>query len=94
MRGRIIFVRGETLPTDAQLYLHKLLADVVVHAAELAFQRHGLTLVLYDGLRTVEAQQKMLETRRVKENPHWVENIPRLLSPPRRGGIREGWRSI
>ncbi|MBK9585870.1 MAG: D-alanyl-D-alanine carboxypeptidase family protein [Alphaproteobacteria bacterium] len=85
------FLFGERLyRTDAQLYLHSFLADVVVHAAELAFQRHGLTLVLYDGLRTVEAQQRMLETRRVKENPHWVENIPRLLSRPGEGGHPRG----
>lgn len=76
--------------TDAKLHLHKFLADIVLHSADLAFQRHGFTLVLYDGLRTVDAQQRMLETQKVKDHPHWVENIPRLLSRPGEGGHPRG----
>ncbi|MCB1680305.1 MAG: D-alanyl-D-alanine carboxypeptidase family protein [Rhodospirillales bacterium] len=76
--------------TDAKLYLHLHLADVVEQAAILAREHHGLTLVLYDGLRTVEAQQRMLETQKVKDHPHWVDAVPRLLSRPGEGGHPRG----
>ncbi len=85
------FLFGERIyREEAKLTLHKSLAEIVVNAAELAFERHGYTLVLYDGLRTVEAQQRMLETRRVRENRHWVDNVPRLLSRPGEGGHPRG----
>ena len=71
---------------DAQFWLHEMLADVVFHAANLAHDRYGLTLVLYDGLRTSTAQAKMLETEVVKQNPHWLEKQPQLLSNPGEGG--------
>lgn len=85
------FLFGERIyRADAKLFLHTFLADVVVKAAKVAFERYDFTLVVYDGLRTVEAQKRMLETRRVKENPHWVENIPPLLSRPGEGGHPRG----
>lgn len=75
---------------DAQLHLHYILAEIVMRAGALARERHGMSLVLYDGLRTVEAQARMLDTQRVCENPHWVQNEPRLLSPPGAGGHPRG----
>lgn len=71
--------------TGAKLWLHKDLAKIVIEAARLVFKEIGGILVLYDGLRVVEAQERMLETQRVKDNPAWLEE-PRLLSPPGAGG--------
>lgn len=68
---------------EASLYLHRRLAKVVEYAAHAA-RNGGFRIVLYDGLRTTTAQARMLETQRVKENPHWLEE-PRLLSPPGKG---------
>lgn len=68
---------------DAQLWLHKTLIDVVLKAAR-ALKNQNYRLILYDGLRTTDAQSRMLETQRVKDNPHWLEE-PRLLSPPGAG---------
>ncbi|MCF8495187.1 MAG: D-Ala-D-Ala dipeptidase [Alphaproteobacteria bacterium] len=74
---------------DARLWLHKILAEVVLEASRLCHAAHGLLFVLHDGLRTVEAQQRMIETRRVRDNPHWLEE-PRLLSPPGAGAHPRG----
>ena len=73
---------------DAQLWLHKDLAAVVVEASKLAAEK-DFRIVLYDGLRTTSAQAKMLETRAVKDHPHWLEE-PRLLSPPGAGAHPRG----
>lgn len=73
---------------DAKLWLHTNLARIVVKASELA-EPKGYRLVLYDGLRTMEAQERMLRTRRVQENPQWLEE-PRLLSPPGAGAHPRG----
>ena len=70
---------------NAALWLHKDLAQAVLCAAQNFYDHHGFRLVVFDGLRTVEAQAKMLTTRRVLENPHWLEK-PALLSSPGSGG--------
>jgi zinc D-Ala-D-Ala dipeptidase len=81
---------GERLyRTDARLYLHKDLAAVVCRAAQICRKTHNARFILYDGLRTTDAQTRMLQTRRVRENPHWLEE-PRLLSPPGAGGHPRG----
>ena len=69
---------------NARLFLHKSLAKIVETAAQICHAQHNLRMVLYDGLRTTEAQTLMLETDQVKQNPHWLEE-PRLLSPPGAG---------
>jgi D-alanyl-D-alanine dipeptidase len=74
---------------QARLWLHEDLAAIVLLAARDLQKNHGLNLVVYDGLRTIEAQTKMLETQRVQDNPHWLEE-PRLLSPPGTGGHPRG----
>lgn len=68
----------------AKLWLHRKLAAVVFTAANNCFEGHGYRFVLYDGLRTIEAQEKMIQTKRVQDNPNWLEP-PRLLSPPGSG---------
>lgn len=70
---------------DACLWLHTDLASIVKQAARLCLDHHGMRFVLYDGLRTTDAQAAMMETQRVKDNPHWLQE-PRLLSPPGGGG--------
>ena len=83
MLGEAIYRR------NARLWLHEDLARIVLLACRICRKNHGFHMVLYDGLRTVEAQQKMLETVRVQQNPHWLEE-PRLLSPPGAGGHPRG----
>lgn len=73
----------------ARLSLHKDLAAVVVETSRLLHRVHGWTLVLKDGLRTVEAQQTLIETDIVRANPHWLEE-PRLLSSPGQGAHPRG----
>ena len=75
--------------STAELWLHEDLAAIVIEAAQRCHDRTGYQFVLYDGLRTVDAQEKMLHTRRVQQNPHWLEE-PRLLSPPGKGGHPRG----
>ncbi len=74
---------------DAKLWLYEDLAHVVCRAAQNCYEEHGLSFVLYDGLRTVEAQEAMMHTQRAKDNPHWMET-PRLLSIPGGGGHPRG----
>lgn len=74
---------------EARLWLHADLAQIVVHAAAAA-GRDGFHLVLYDGLRTTEAQQLMRESAVVQANPQWLEGATRMLSPPGRGAHPRG----
>ena len=74
---------------DARIWLYEDLAQVVLRAAEIAHEKDSVRFVLYDGLRTVDAQEKMLKTNRVADNPHWLQE-PRLLSPPGAGGHPRG----
>ena len=95
-RVELAYARGDNLlfgeriyRSNAALHLHKGLAEAVFAAAEHCFEVHGLRFILYDGLRTVEAQERMMDARRVKENPLWLEE-PRLLSRPGSGGHPRG----
>jgi D-alanyl-D-alanine dipeptidase len=74
---------------NAKFWLYKALAKIVCKAARTCYETHGLQFVLYDGLRTVEAQEAMMNTRLAKENPHWMIE-PRLLSTPGGGGHPRG----
>ena len=73
----------------ARLSLHKDLARIVLLTARLLHKHHGWTLILKDGLRPVEAQERLMETETVKRNPHWLQE-PRLLSGPGQGGHPRG----
>ena len=73
----------------ARMILHKDLARVVLLAARALHQKHQWTLVLKDGLRTVEAQRALMDTDIVRQNPHWLEE-PRLLSSPGQGAHPRG----
>ena len=80
---------GEIYHKNALLWLHEDLASIIVLAAYKCFENTGLNFVLYDGLRTIEAQAKMSEAPIVKANPSWLEP-PRLLSPPGAGAHPRG----
>lgn len=75
----------------AQLWLHKDLARVVLRAANRLNEDFGWRLVLYDGLRPVEAQQRMHGTDTVRlENPAWSVDGNPYLSLPGQGGHPRG----
>lgn len=80
---------GQIYAIDAHLWLHRDLARIVLLAAKIAHQRSGVSFVLYDGLRTSDAQAKMGNSAVVKANPGWMEE-PRLLSPPGAGAHPRG----
>ncbi|MEM7650518.1 MAG: M15 family metallopeptidase [Pseudomonadota bacterium] len=82
LKDNLLF--GERIYHEAaKLWLHKDLGRIVLQAAKM-LENQNLRLVLYDGLRTTDAQSLMLKTQRVQDNPHWLEE-PRLLSPPGKG---------
>lgn len=95
LRVDLAYARGDNLlfgekiyRKGARLWLHEDLAKIVLFAAQLC-QRQDYRIILHDGLRTTDAQIKMTQTRRVRDNPHWLEP-PRLLSPPGGGGHPRG----
>lgn len=73
---------------DARLWLHEELAEVVAMAPSACFENYDLRFVLYDGLRTIDAQEAMLHTERVRNNPEWLSE--NLLSRPGMGGHPRG----
>lgn len=80
---------GKIYHDDAKLWLHEDLAKIVCLAAKNLNDETGYNLVLYDGLRTHNAQAEMAEADIVKANPQWMEE-PRLLSPPGAGAHPRG----
>lgn len=80
---------GPVYRPDAKLWLHRDLAEIVWKASTILKDEFEYSLILYDGLRTVEAQQTMLNSLAVRANPHWLEE-PRLLSPPGAGAHPRG----
>ena len=76
---------GTIYRPDAKLWLHKDLSNIVLEAADRVYKAYGYRLVLYDGLRTIEAQKRMIQSDIVKANPHWLKEPGRLLSPPGAG---------
>lgn len=70
---------------DAPLLLHRKLADIVVDAAIDLHRRHGFSLRVYDGLRTVEAAFLLYNNA----DPTWLgydangeKTLPALLAAP------------
>lgn len=75
---------------DARLWLHKDMAEIVKRASTLVFEQHGYKMLLFDGLRTMDAQARIVETAIVKANPHWLDENNRMFSPPGKGGHPRG----
>lgn len=73
----------------ARLSLHIDLCRTCILTARTLYKNQKWILVLKDGLRTIEAQQKMMDTDIVKENPQWLME-PRMLSGPGMGGHPRG----
>ncbi len=81
---------GESIyKKSAQLWLYKDLAEIVFLASKYCFEKHKMRFILYDGLRTTNAQEAMMRTKRALDNPHWLDK-PRLLSPSGAGGHPRG----
>lgn len=80
---------GTVYGAGARLWLHRDLAKIVLLAARIAHEHSGHVMVLYDGLRTKEAQGRMAQSAIVKANPQWMQE-PRLLSPPGAGAHPRG----
>lgn len=81
---------GQVYHENAKLWLHKELAQIVLLASLLIKKEKGWSLILYDGLRTLEAQEAMSQSDIVKNNPHWLQEPGRLLSPPGAGAHPRG----
>ena len=81
---------GPIYRPGARLWLHEDLAAVTLLAARNLWEKREWRLVVYDGLRTVTAQEAMLETPVVKANPHWLTGEGSVLSTPGRGGHPRG----
>jgi zinc D-Ala-D-Ala dipeptidase len=75
---------------DALLWLHQDMARIVCKVAQRLTQDHKWILILKDGLRPVEAQEKMMQTPIVKANPQWTQGDNRLLSPSGGGAHPRG----
>ena len=71
---------------DAPFILHRRLADIIVLAARDLHARYGWTLVLKDGLRTIEAQQAVFDTPVVRAHPEWVSGPDKMFASPGGGG--------
>lgn len=69
---------------NARLWLQYDMARIVVNVARIIHRDYGYTLELKDGLRTIDSQIRMQETKIAKENPQWMVR-PRFLSPPGKG---------
>lgn len=74
----------------ARLYLHETLAAICVLTADILKKKRGSSLVLYDGLRTIEAQSAMKNSKVVLENSHWLEPPNVLISKPGSGAHPRG----
>lgn len=75
---------------NARLSLHRDMARIVLLVARTVHEKHGWTLVLKDGLRTVDAQEQLMQTDIVKAHPEWLDGPNRLLSSPGHGGHPRG----
>ncbi|QQG36567.1 MAG: D-Ala-D-Ala dipeptidase [Micavibrio aeruginosavorus] len=82
---------GPVYRPAARLSLHRHMAEIVLVAARLLFERTGAQLELYDGLRTTTVQRLICETPIVRAHPHWTAEGPlRMFAPPGKGGHPRG----
>ncbi len=82
---------GEALYHDkAKLWAHKDIAIITLLAARILNRQKNYRFSLKDCLRTTDAQAAMNETKIVKDNPHWLEEPNRMVSPPGNGAHPRG----
>jgi len=75
---------------QARLFLHRDLARIVIKVSRHLKEQHNYSLVLLDGLRTIEAEQAAMQTSIIKQNPHWIEGPTVLFSKPGSGAHPRG----
>lgn len=81
---------GEIYHPDARLWIYESLGRVVLRASKNIYDTHRLYMVIYDSLRTTDAQAAMMRTPIVQAHPQWLEEPNRLLSPPGAGAHPRG----
>ena len=82
---------GEALyHNQAQLWAHKDIAAITLLAARILNQKTGYILSIKDCLRTSDAQVAMRDTKIVRDNPDWLEEPNRMVSPPGSGAHPRG----
>lgn len=82
---------GPVYRPEARLSLHRDMAEIILVAARMLFDRTGGRLELYDGLRTTTVQRLICDTPIVKAHPHWTAEGPlRMFAPPGKGGHPRG----
>lgn len=74
---------------EARMWGHREFVPVILRAAGICHAETKLLFELKDCLRTVEAQEKIVNTPLVKAHPEWLEE-PRLFAPPGKGGHPRG----
>ena len=75
---------------NARLWCDYDLAQILILTARNLNRNKGWTLVLKDCLRTQNAQQAMAETKIVQDNPNWLQEPNRMVSPPGCGAHPRG----
>lgn len=74
----------------ARFWAHKNLALITLLTARQLHREHGYSLELKDCLRTTDAQAAMGKTQIVQDNPDWLEEPNRMVSPPGNGAHPRG----
>lgn len=75
---------------ESRFWAHRDLALITLMTARTLNKDHGYSLELKDCLRTTDAQAAMGETQIVKDNPDWLEEPNRMVSPPGNGAHPRG----
>lgn len=81
---------GEIYHPKARFWIYDLLGKAVLRAANEIYDTHRLYTIVYDSLRTTDAQSAMMRTDIVKAHPQWLQEPNRLLSPPGAGAHPRG----
>lgn len=82
---------GEALYHDkARLWAHRDIAAITLLTARILNRAYDYTVEIQDCLRTTEAQAAMGNTKIVRENPHWLQEPNRMVSPPGHGAHPRG----
>jgi D-alanyl-D-alanine dipeptidase len=75
---------------EARFWAHKDIALITLITARKLNNEYGYSLELKDCLRTTEAQAAMGQTQIVRDNPDWLEEPNRMVSPPGHGAHPRG----
>ena len=82
---------GEALyQAQSKLWAYKAMAVITLLAARILYRKTNYIFELKDCLRTTDAQAAMAKTHIVKNNPDWLEEPNRMVSPPGSGAHPRG----